>query len=411
MKDDFYTQLQDTLGTIPGRDLVILAGDFNAHVGTDRAGWEGTLGRFGVGTNNDNGLRLLSFAAFNNLIIRNSHFQHPRKHQLTWRHPSGKDTAVLDYFLISSRFRSSLKDVRAMRGPDCGSDHYLVHAKLQLRLQRAKRKAPPPAKPNWMRLMDPATKREFQIALSNKFAALAQSDDLDDEEQQISQAILESAAPLCPPNRRRTQPWISDECLNLVDKRKQAKHVDLEQYRHLNREVRQMMKTEREAYWNNVAADLEEAASRHEYRTLYQTLKRLSGKTKSTNDNVKKADGTFVRSASERLQRWKEFFQELYNHDPPQGPPAEPPLIDPPANPFLDDEPTVDEVKTGVRSLKNGKAPGVDQVTAEAIKAGGDVLLHRLHALLSLIWNSERIPSAWKKAMIVPILKKGDNRE
>ncbi|RXM33270.1 hypothetical protein EOD39_5613 [Acipenser ruthenus] len=56
MKDDFYTQLQDALGTIPGRDLVILASDFNAHVGTDRAGWEGTLGRFGVGTNNDNGL-------------------------------------------------------------------------------------------------------------------------------------------------------------------------------------------------------------------------------------------------------------------------------------------------------------------------------------------------------------------
>lgn len=143
-----------------------------------------------------------------------------------------------------------------------------------------------------------------------------------------------------------------------------------------------MMKTEREAYWNNVAADLEEAASRQEYRTLYQTLKRLSGKTKSTNDNIKKADGTFVRSPSERLQRWKECFQELYNHDPPQGPPAEPPPIDPPVNPFLDDEPTVDEVKTAVRSLKNGKAPGVDQVTAEAIKAGGDVLLHRLHALL-----------------------------
>ncbi|MGH0149848.1 UNVERIFIED_CONTAM: hypothetical protein FKN15_043035 [Acipenser sinensis] len=108
MKDDFYTQLQDALGTIPGRDLVILAGDFNAHVGTDRAGWEGMLGRFSVGTNNDNGLRLLSFAAFNNLIIGNSHFQHPRKHQLTWRHPSGKDTAVLDYFLISHLNASSL---------------------------------------------------------------------------------------------------------------------------------------------------------------------------------------------------------------------------------------------------------------------------------------------------------------
>ena len=61
------------------------------------------------------------------------------------------------------------------------------------------------------------------------------------------------------------------------------------------------MKEEREAYWNNIAANMEEAASRHEYRTLYQTLRRLSGRTKSTNDNIKKVDGTFVNSPSERL--------------------------------------------------------------------------------------------------------------
>lgn len=78
-----YNQLQDALGTIPGRDLVILAGDFSAHVGMDRAGWEGTLGRFLMRTNNDNGLHLLSFATFSKLIIENSHFQHPHKHQLT----------------------------------------------------------------------------------------------------------------------------------------------------------------------------------------------------------------------------------------------------------------------------------------------------------------------------------------
>lgn len=199
-----------------------------------RAGWEGALDRFGVGTNTDNGLCLLSFAAFNNLIIRLSHFQHPCKHQLIWRHLSGKDTAVLDYFLNSSRFRSSLKDVRAMRGPDCGSDHYRFCAKLQLQLQWAKRKAPPSAQPNWMHLMDPATKQEFQIALSNKFVALAHSEDLDNEEQQVSQAIIESAAPLYPPNCCWTQPWILVKYLILVDKWKHTKHIDLKQYWHLN---------------------------------------------------------------------------------------------------------------------------------------------------------------------------------
>ena len=259
--------------------------------------------------------------------------------------------------------------------------------------------------------MDATCKKEFQLALSNRFATLAESEDIDEEEKQISSAILECAQPLCPPARRRTQPWISDECLDLVDRRKQAKLVDYGHYRQLNREVRQRMKVEREVYWDQVASDLEEAASKHEYCTLYRTLRRLSGKTKSTNDNIKKADGTFVRSPAERLQRWRDFFEELYNHDPPQGPPATPPPIDPPEALMVDDEPTSAEVKAAIRSLKNGKAPGVDQVTAEAIKAGGETLLRRLQSLLQTIWRTEQVPDAWRKAIIVPIHKKGDNRE
>ncbi|KAF5889855.1 endonuclease-reverse transcriptase [Clarias magur] len=90
------------------------------------------------------------------------------------------------------------------------------------------------------------------------------------------------------------------------------------------------MKEEQEAYWNQVAANLERAASKHKYHTLYQKLRRLSGKVKSTNDNFRNADGTFVRSPTERLQRWRQFFEELYNHIPPQGPQSEPPRIEPP---------------------------------------------------------------------------------
>uniref|UniRef100_A0A914XMU6 Endonuclease/exonuclease/phosphatase domain-containing protein n=1 Tax=Plectus sambesii TaxID=2011161 RepID=A0A914XMU6_9BILA len=69
-KDNFYTKLQDTVDTIPKKDLILLAGDFNAHVGASRAGWETTLGNFGRGDTNNNGLRLLSFATANGLLCR-----------------------------------------------------------------------------------------------------------------------------------------------------------------------------------------------------------------------------------------------------------------------------------------------------------------------------------------------------
>ncbi|CAM4496109.1 unnamed protein product [Leuciscus chuanchicus] len=338
-KNDFYNQLQLTLDS----ELIILAGDFNAHIGTDRSGWENTMGCFGHGVINDNGLRLLSFASANSYIIGNSYFQHPKKHQFTWRNPAGNDSAMLDYILINSRFRSSLKDVRSMRGPDCGSDHYLVRAVIKLRLHRTKSKSRSSAKLDWKCLLDPVRKTEFQIALSNRFAALAPSEDVNVEEQQLSNAIMKCAKELCPPARRRTQPWISDECLGMVDERKRVKLVDFERYRQLNKDIRCQMKEEREAYWNQIAADLEVAASKHEYHTLYRTLRRLSGKAKSTNDNIRKAEGTFVRSSTERLQRWREFFETLYNHDPPQGTPAEPPQIEPPEAAMSDAEPTLVE--------------------------------------------------------------------
>lgn len=61
--------------------------------------------------------------------------------------------------------------------------------------------------------------------------------------------------------------------------------------------------------------------------------------------------------------------------------------------------------------MKNGKVPGVDDVTAEAIKAGGDILFYRLHTLFQSIRLIEYVPSTWKKAFIIPIRKKRDSQD
>ena len=91
-----------------------------------------------------------------------------------------------------------------MRGPDCGSDHYLVRAKVQLRLQRAKcSKMHTPAKMNWTCLREPETRQKFQIALSNKFSVLEQSENTDEAEKELSNTILECATSLCPPIKHR----------------------------------------------------------------------------------------------------------------------------------------------------------------------------------------------------------------
>ncbi|EYC02102.1 hypothetical protein Y032_0102g3484 [Ancylostoma ceylanicum] len=166
---------------------------------------------------------------------------------MTWRIPMGHDSTILDCVLISSRFMPSLKNVRAMRGPDCGSDHYLLMAVMQLRLKRTTSKSHPVPKLDWSSLTPPS-QQLFQIALSNRFAMLAMGTNADEEEKQMSDVVLECAKSLCPVIRRRTQPWISNKCLQLVDERKQAKLFDFNRYRQLSQELRRRMKMEREAY-------------------------------------------------------------------------------------------------------------------------------------------------------------------
>ncbi|VDM04709.1 unnamed protein product [Schistocephalus solidus] len=58
-KDKFYEDLHAMLATVPKEDKLIVLGDFNACIWTDRAAWQGVLGPHGLGIYNDNGHLLL----------------------------------------------------------------------------------------------------------------------------------------------------------------------------------------------------------------------------------------------------------------------------------------------------------------------------------------------------------------
>ncbi|VDP32931.1 unnamed protein product [Heligmosomoides polygyrus] len=156
-KDDFYSNLQAAIDLVPKIDVILLAGDFNAHVARNRDGWKEVLGRYGIGEENDNGVRLLTFAAANGLVIGNSIFQHKQKHQLTWRAPNGNESVLLDYVLVNRRFRTSIRDVRVKGGADCGSDHHLVCARMRLRLQKGKGSTTSSIRRNWSILAEPTS--------------------------------------------------------------------------------------------------------------------------------------------------------------------------------------------------------------------------------------------------------------
>ena len=69
-------------------------------------------------------------------------------------------------------------------------------------------------------------------------------------------------------------------------------------------------------------------------------------------------------------------------------------------------EPSEIEVEMSIKKLKNFKSPGIDNIPAELIKAGGTALTKELHRLINAIWRKEELPKEWKTSVIVPIYKK-----
>jgi len=75
------------------------------------------------------------------------------------------------------------------------------------------------------------------------------------------------------------------------------------------------------------------------------------------------------------------------------------------------DKLTYEEMIEVISNMKNGKVPGIDNITVELIKNGGPELLQRIFKLLMQIWDQERMPEEWGIGIICPIFKKGDRKE
>jgi hypothetical protein len=58
--------------------------------------------------------------------------------------------------------------------------------------------------------------------------------------------------------------------------------------------------------------------------------------------------------------------------------------------------------------LDKYKSPGIDQIPAELIQAGGNTLYFEIHKLVNSIWNKEELQQQWNESIIVPAYEKGD---
>ncbi|XP_014488820.1 PREDICTED: uncharacterized protein LOC106751991 [Dinoponera quadriceps] len=70
---------------------------------------------------------------------------------------------------------------------------------------------------------------------------------------------------------------------------------------------------------------------------------------------------------------------------------------------------SLETVKSFVLRLKNRKAPSADEITNEFIKYGRELLLQQI-TLLEKIYNTGRMPKAWKSNITISIFNKSNKK-
>ena len=56
------------------------------------------------------------------------------------------------------------------------------------------------------------------------------------------------------------------------------------------------------------------------------------------------------------------------------------------------------EVENAINKLKNNKSPGIDEIPAELIRAGGPQTAKEIHVICNKIWKEGRWPTDWSRS-------------
>jgi hypothetical protein len=138
VKDSISEEVGHVFDQFPRYNMKIFLGGISAKVGREDI-CKPTIGnKSSHKISNDSGVRVVNFAASEDLAVKSTMFPSLSIHKYTWTSREGKTPNQSYHVLIDRRWHSSIFDVQSFRGADCVTNHYLVVAKVRKRLAVSK---------------------------------------------------------------------------------------------------------------------------------------------------------------------------------------------------------------------------------------------------------------------------------
>lgn len=417
-KERFYDLVAETYDDCPQHDVKIIIGDMNAKIGKEEI-YRPVIGRHSLhNTTNDNGMRLIEFAASKCLVICSTHFKHKDIHKHTWKHPNGTTFNQIDHMLVNSRHFSDVMNVRSYRGANSNSDHFMIMATIRARLSNVqKQRYQKTPRYDVAKLKDNNIADRYANGIATELNNQNAAPDIpiNDIWNRCKRAIKIAADEVIgttAPSRRNH--WFDQDCENATQMKNAARQRMLavnsrqnrETYKALRRQEKKIHRQKKKNLEESGNAEIETFYKNRDVRSLYRKVNEFRKGFMPRTDSCRDRDGNLITEQRTVISRWREHFDELLNGTSANA--IEQSELEFAENRTEVATPELSEVVDAIRALKTNKAAGRDALPSELLREGGLMLATELHTIILAVWNTEQLPDEWLEGVILPIHKKGD---
>ena len=200
--------------------------------------------------------------------------------------------------------------------------------------------------------------------------------------------------------------WLSEEALPTAEKRREAKGKgEKERYTHLNAEFQRLARRDKKAFLSDQCKEIEENNRMGKTRDLFKKIRDSKGMFHAKMGTIKNRNGMDLTEAEDIKKRWQKYTEDLHKkrfHDPDNHDGVithlEPDILE-------------CEVKWALGTITRNKASVGDGIPVELFQILKDDAVKVLHSVCQQIWKTQQWPQDRKRAVFIPIPKKGNAKE
>ena len=422
-------------------EILIIGGDFNAHIG---GGEErpGVCGKFGLRSSNNQGSDLLEWCQENNLCQVNSFYNHKRRG--TWFSLPLQRWYELDGFIMTNDHRHKFARKVSTIGEATLSDHKPKKLKLEMKVEKKRYKNKPKKRPKiiWEKLRDPETARIYREKVQEIIENRDNGDNNDQNNEntvtnwdEIAEIVTTAAKEVCGVQEKEIEnPWMIGRDVQIQEMRTRINAAltlrndlivrrgegeeDLEdQIENVKTELKEARKhlkrtTARweKEWWDEIIEDCREAGEANDTGRVYRNLKKLGtrGMKKASQDtNITKEEFKehFKSISSQRFENAIEEIDEVL--DQVQDISNTDEAIQ--WNDELNNVPTDEELTEQIKLMRES-APGEDNVRLIYLIKAGPEMIKKLYDLVRFMFNNDT--DLWdhslRVGLVIPLFKKGN---